>query len=122
MTTKHPRPVVANGGTSEYIYGGSKSEMGAKRSINDRPGAAPMVCRLTITPHAAHILDQLSVVMGLPKGQVADAAIVALGIVYNQAAMILEARPDLAALLETLVTEEAVRAHRGQEVRGDTTV
>jgi len=100
-----PYRAVVKRGTSEYIKNDIKSESVNKRSINDRPGAAPMVCRLTITPHAAHILDQLSVVMGLPKGQVADAAIVALGIVYNQAAMILEARPDLAALLETLVTE-----------------
>jgi len=108
MVNKPARKAVANGGTSEYIYGASKSDMDAKRSINDRPGAAPMVCRLTITPHAAHILDQLSAVMGIPRGQVVDTAIIALGIVYNQAVTVLESRPDLAAILDILAAQSYI--------------
>ena len=67
-----------------------------------------IVVRLTLTPKADHILDQLSAVMGIPKGQVADTAIVALGIVYNQAVMILAARPDLATILDTLSAKSSI--------------
>lgn len=68
-------------------------------------GANKIVVRLTITPQSGHILTQLSAVMGIPRGQVADTAILALGIVYNRAVNILEAKPDLAALLDTLAAQ-----------------
>ena len=67
-----------------------------------------IVVRLTLTSKADHILNQLSAVMGIPKGQVADTAIVALGIVYNQAVMILAARPDLATILDTLSAKSSI--------------
>ena len=34
--TKHQRPLVAKGGTSEYIYRELKSDMDAKRSFDDQ--------------------------------------------------------------------------------------
>lgn len=105
MTTKRPRPVVANGGTSEYIYGGSKSDMDAKRSINDHSAGEVVVCRLTITPRADYVLDQLSAVLGLPRGQVAAYAIEALGLTYNGAVRLLDCRPDIADLLERLAPD-----------------
>jgi len=67
-----------------------------------------IVVRLTLTSKSEHILEQLSAVMGIPKGQVADTAIVALGIVYNQAVMILAARPDLATILDTLSAKSSI--------------
>ena len=67
-----------------------------------------IVVRLTLTSKSEHILEQLSAVMGIPKGQVADTAIVALGIVYNQAVMVLAARPDLATILDTLFAKSSI--------------
>jgi len=61
MTTKHPRPVVANGGTSEYIYGGSKSEMGAKRSFSDQEEdyLISIFCEIKSTFIAAKFIDAM---------------------------------------------------------------
>ena len=106
MTNKHPRPVVANGGTSEYIYQGPKTNHVAKRSINDHSASEVVVCRLTITPRADYVLDQLSAVLGLPRGQVAAYAIEALGLTYNGAVRLLDCRPDLADLLERLASPD----------------
>ena len=105
MTNKHPRPVVANGGTSEYIYQGPKTDHVAKRSINDHSAGEVVVCRLTITPRADYVLDQLSAVLGLPRGQVAAYAIEALGLTYNGAVRLLDCRPDIADLLERLAPD-----------------
>lgn len=105
MANKPARKAVANGGTSEYIYGASKSDMDAKRSINDHSASEVVVCRLTITPRADYVLDQLSAVLGLPRGQVAAYAIEALGLTYNGAVRLLDCRPDIADLLERLAPD-----------------
>ncbi len=67
-----------------------------------------IVVRFTLKPQSAHILSQLSAVMGIPRGQVVDTAIIALGIVYNQAVTVLESRPDLAAILDTLAAQSYI--------------
>ena len=105
MANKPARKAVANGGTSEYIYQGPKTDHVAKRSINDHSASEVVVCRLTITPRADYVLDQLSAVLGLPRGQVAAYAIEALGLTYNRAVRLLDCRPDLADLLERLAPD-----------------
>jgi len=105
MANKPARKAVANGGTSEYIYQGPKTDHVAKRSINDHSDGGAVVCRLTLTPRADYVLDQLSAVLGLPRGQVAAYAIEALGLTYNGAVRLLDCRPDLADLLERLAPD-----------------
>lgn len=105
MVNKPARKAVANGGTSEYIYQGPKTDHVAKRSINDHSAGEVVVCRLTITPRADYVLDQLSAVLGLPRGQVAAYAIEALGLTYNGAVRLLDCRPDIADLLERLAPD-----------------
>ncbi len=105
MSNNPDRKAVANGGTSEYIYDGSKSSTAVKRSINDHSDGRAVVCRLTLTPRADFVLDQLSAVLGLPRGQVAAYAIEALGLTYNGAVRLLDCRPDLADLLERLAPD-----------------
>ena len=67
-----------------------------------------MIVRFTLNPQSIHILSQLSALMGIPRGQVVDTAIIALGIVYNQAVTILDERPDLAAILDTLAAQSYI--------------
>lgn len=67
-----------------------------------------MIVRFTLTPQSVHILSQLSAVMGIPRGQVADSAILAYGILYNSAVAILGERPDLAAILDTLAAQSYI--------------
>ena len=66
------------------------------------------IIRLRLSPRSDHILTQLSAVLGIPRGQVVDTAIIALGIVYNQAVTILDERPDLAAILDTLAAQSYI--------------
>ncbi len=63
------------------------------------------IIRLRLSPRSDHILTQLSAVLGIPRGQVADSAILAYGILYNSAVEILDARPDLAEILDTLAAK-----------------
>lgn len=66
------------------------------------------IVRLRLSPRSDHILTQLSAVLSIPRGQVADSAILAFGLLYNSAVEILDERPDLAAILDTLAAQSYI--------------
>lgn len=85
------KKAVGKGGNEEYIKKGAKSRVGRKRSINDRQKT---VKQITITKNTDKLLDSLSMIYNVSRGEIIDEVIQATAIAYNITVNVYRVRPD----------------------------